>query len=219
MSMETTRLIAIRHGETAWNVDTRIQGQLDIGLNEHGHWQARQAARALAEEPIAAIYSSDLSRAFDTARAIGAAVGLDPTPHIGLRERAFGIFEGRTWAEIETNWPDDTRRWRDREPGWAPAQGETLGVISFATAESGRVYGDQDLALAQDLGRRAAIAVAVIALLAVANLTASGAPRAQHAETWLALASGTLEWSAAVTAGVVQVSGERSDLGPYLPVA
>jgi probable phosphoglycerate mutase len=129
MSMETTRLIAIRHGETAWNVDTRIQGQLDIGLNEHGHWQARQAARALAEEPIAAIYSSDLSRAFDTARAIGAAVGLSPEPHQGLRERAFGIFEGRTWAEIETNWPDDTRRWRDREPGWAPSQGETLEQV------------------------------------------------------------------------------------------
>jgi probable phosphoglycerate mutase len=127
--METTRLIAIRHGETAWNVDTRIQGQLDIGLNEHGQWQARQAARALAEEPIAAIYSSDLSRAFETARAIGAAVGLDPVPDTALRERAFGIFEGRTWAEIETTWPDDTRRWREREPGWGPAQGETLEQV------------------------------------------------------------------------------------------
>ena len=146
--METTRLIAIRHGETAWNVDTRIQGQLDIGLNERGQWQARQAARALAEEPIAAIYSSDLSRAFDTARAIGAAVGLDPTPFIGLRERAFGIFEGRTWAEIETHWPEDTRRWREREPGWAPAQGETLEQVrdrvAAATEElAQRHRGDQ----------------------------------------------------------------------------
>ena len=127
--METTRLIAIRHGETAWNVDTRIQGQLDIGLNERGQWQARQAARALAEEPIAAIYSSDLSRAFDTARAIGAVVGLEPEPHLGLRERAFGMFEGRTWAEIEAQWPEDTRRWRDREPGWAPTHGETLEQV------------------------------------------------------------------------------------------
>jgi probable phosphoglycerate mutase len=146
--METTRLIAIRHGETAWNVDTRIQGQRDIGLNERGQWQARQAARALAEEPIAAIYSSDLSRAFDTARAIGAAVGLDPTPFIGLRERAFGIFEGRTWAEIETHWPEDTRRWREREPGWAPAQGETLEQVrdrvAAATEElAQRHRGDQ----------------------------------------------------------------------------
>ena len=139
--METTRLIAIRHGETAWNVDTRIQGQLDIGLNEHGHWQARQAARALADESIAAIYSSDLSRAFDTARAIGTVAGLDPVPHTGLRERAFGIFEGRTW-------PEDTRRWREREPGWAPAQGETLEqvrdrVAAAANALAARHPGEQ----------------------------------------------------------------------------
>ena len=50
--MQATRIIAIRHGETAWNVDTRIQGQLDIGLNERGHWQARQAARALADRDL-----------------------------------------------------------------------------------------------------------------------------------------------------------------------
>ena len=134
--MDMTRLIAIRHGETAWNVDTRIQGQLDIGLNERGQWQARQAARALADEPIAAIYSSDLRRAFETARAIGSAVGREPVPHTGLRERAFGIFEGKTWAEIESAWPEDTRRWREREPGWAPAQGETLEQVRDRVAEA-----------------------------------------------------------------------------------
>lgn len=127
--MDMTRLIAIRHGETAWNVDTRIQGQLDIGLNERGQWQARQAARALAEEPIHAIYSSDLSRAFDTARAIGEVAGITPIPHLGLRERAFGVFEGRTWTEIEAQWPQDALRWRQREPDWAPAAGETLDQV------------------------------------------------------------------------------------------
>jgi len=124
--METTRIIAIRHGETAWNVDTRIQGQTDIGLNDKGHWQARQAAAALAHEPIAAIYTSDLSRAHDTARAIAQVQGLTPQTESGLRERAFGIFEKRTWAEIESLWPDDARQWRERVPEWAPAEGESL---------------------------------------------------------------------------------------------
>ena len=124
--METTRIIAIRHGETAWNVDTRIQGQTDIGLNDRGHWQARQAAIALADEPIAAIYTSDLSRAHDTARAIGQAHGLTPQPEPGLRERAFGVFEKRTWSEIESLWPEEAKRWRERVPDWAPQQGESL---------------------------------------------------------------------------------------------
>ena len=67
--MQATRIIAIRHGETAWNVDTRIQGHLDIPLNDTGHWQARQLGKALAHEPVTAIYSSDLQRAMATAQA------------------------------------------------------------------------------------------------------------------------------------------------------
>jgi 2,3-bisphosphoglycerate-dependent phosphoglycerate mutase len=65
-----TRITAIRHGETAWNVDTRIQGQLDISLNDTGRWQAAQAGKALASESIDAIVSSDLSRAYETALAV-----------------------------------------------------------------------------------------------------------------------------------------------------
>ncbi|PKO74771.1 MAG: histidine phosphatase family protein, partial [Betaproteobacteria bacterium HGW-Betaproteobacteria-15] len=65
--MKVTRILAVRHGETAWNRDTRIQGHTDIDLNEHGRWQAAQLAQALAEEPIDAFYASDLSRALETA--------------------------------------------------------------------------------------------------------------------------------------------------------
>jgi probable phosphoglycerate mutase len=68
-----TRIVAVRHGETAWNVDTRIQGQLDIGLNDKGRWQAQRVALALAGDAIDAVYSSDLSRAYATAQAIAAA--------------------------------------------------------------------------------------------------------------------------------------------------
>ena len=124
--MQATRIIAIRHGETAWNVDTRIQGHLDIPLNDTGLWQARQVARALAGEPLSAIYASDLQRAHTTARAIAEATGAPLVPEPALRERSFGELEGRTFAEIEAELPEQARRWRQREPHFAPEGGESL---------------------------------------------------------------------------------------------
>jgi probable phosphoglycerate mutase len=128
--MSATRIIAIRHGETAWNVDTRLQGHLDVGLNAHGQWQARRAALALADEDIAVIYTSDLSRARATAQAIAdhatSPVPRKVHPEIGLRERGFGIFEGQTYAQISMDWPEESRRWRQRDPHFAPEGGETL---------------------------------------------------------------------------------------------
>jgi 2,3-bisphosphoglycerate-dependent phosphoglycerate mutase len=90
-----TRITAIRHGETAWNVDTRIQGQLDISLNDKGRWQASQAGSALASERIDAIVSSDLSRAYETALAVAKPHGISVLTDQGLRERAFGYFQGK----------------------------------------------------------------------------------------------------------------------------
>ena len=124
--MLATRIIAIRHGETAWNVDTRLQGHLDIALNPKGLWQAEQAARALADEPIAAIYASDLLRAWHTARAIAQTTAAPLVASQNLRERCFGSFEGMTYAELESHWPLEAQRWRLREPDWAPPGGESL---------------------------------------------------------------------------------------------
>jgi probable phosphoglycerate mutase len=121
-----TRIIAIRHGETAWNVDTRIQGQLDIPLNDTGHGQARRMGRALADEGIDAIYASDLSRAFETARYLGLSTGVEVVAEPGLRERAFGEFQGRTFLEVESELPEQARRWRQRDPHFSPAGGESL---------------------------------------------------------------------------------------------
>ena len=103
--MQATRIIAIRHGETAWNVDARIQGHLDIPLNDTGLWQAERAGAALADERLDAIYSSDLQRALSTAQAVGQTTGCPVQPDAGLRERCFGSFEGRTFKEVEAEQP------------------------------------------------------------------------------------------------------------------
>ncbi len=123
---EATRLIAVRHGETAWNVDTRIQGQIDIGLNATGLWQAQRASLALADEGIGVIYASDLSRAWQTAEEIARPHGLAVQPEPRLRERAFGHLEGMSFAEIEATLPEDAKRWRERDPEFESEGGESL---------------------------------------------------------------------------------------------
>ena len=145
---EAARVLAIRHGETTWNVDTRIQGQLDIGLNDTGRWQAERLAQALAEEPIRAIYASDLGRAHETALAISRVSGVPVTAEQGLRERHFGEFQGKTFAEIEAVLPEQARRWRTRDPAFAPAGGESLlqlreRVVSTAEKLAARHAGEQ----------------------------------------------------------------------------
>lgn len=103
-----------------------MQGQLDTALDALGRWQAQQLAQALAHEPIDVIVTSDLSRAMQTAAPLAHAKKLRVRPERGLRERCFGVFEGFTYADIARHWPDDTARWRARDPSFAPARGESL---------------------------------------------------------------------------------------------
>jgi probable phosphoglycerate mutase len=129
MSGEPTRVIAIRHGETAWNVEARLQGQIDIPLNERGQAQALRAARSLADEKPDVVVTSDLSRAHATASVIAT---LNACPLIlepGLRERSFGSFEGLTHSEVAQRWPEQSQRWRSRDPDFAPGDGESLRVF------------------------------------------------------------------------------------------
>ncbi len=121
--MQATRIIAVRHGETAWNADARIQGQRDIGLNDTGRWQARRVGEALASEEITAVYTSDLGRAHQTAQPIADVAGIPVVPDEGLRERSFGMFEGKTFDEIHQTWPDHAHNWRKRIPEWEPPEG------------------------------------------------------------------------------------------------
>jgi probable phosphoglycerate mutase len=123
--MTPTQLVLIRHGETAWNAEHRIQGQLDIPLSPTGVRQATRLAERLAGEPIDAIYSSELARAWLTAVPLAARLELDVIPEPRLRERSFGIFEGKTLDEIAARHPEDFRAWRERDPAWSMAGGET----------------------------------------------------------------------------------------------
>jgi broad specificity phosphatase PhoE len=94
-----TRLLLIRHGETDWNADGRLQGQTDRPLSDFGRTQARQLADALAEEELEAIYSSDLARARETAEIVGGRLGLPVSLDQDLRERDWGTWEGLTAVE------------------------------------------------------------------------------------------------------------------------
>lgn len=150
-AMTSTHIIAVRHGETAWNVDARLQGHLDIPLNERGHWQARRLALALEGESIDALYSSPLQRARQTAQAIASMTGLRITAEPGLRERGFGQFEGHTPSEIKANWPDAAQRWLVREPDFSPVGGESLRLfqarVLSRVAELAEVHDGQTIVL------------------------------------------------------------------------
>ena len=124
--MQITRIVAIRHGETAWNAESRLQGQLDIPLNALGERQAAALAEALRDEGLAAVYASDLGRAWQTARALAGPLGLPLQAEAGLRERCFGVLQGHTYPEIDARWPALARRWRIRDPDFEPEGGETL---------------------------------------------------------------------------------------------
>ena len=134
---DVTRVLAVRHGETAWNVENRIQGQLDVPLNEFGRWQAQRLAFVMGDESVDAIYTSDLLRTVETAAPTARGCDVDWITDPGLRERGFGVFEGLTFTEIEQRWPEQSARWRRRELDFGAEGGETLSEFyarSVATA-------------------------------------------------------------------------------------
>jgi len=111
-----TRILLIRHGETAWNAVRRLQGHIDIPLSPTGERQAEALARALAAEPLDAIISSDLGRALQTAQAVEAhhpRLPLHTDP--GLRERGYGAFEGLLYTEIAERYPVEFAEWQARD--------------------------------------------------------------------------------------------------------
>lgn len=120
-----TEILLIRHGETLWNQQHRMQGQHDSPLTPTGLHQARRLAARLRTASFTTLYSSDLGRAHQTARCIADETGHEVIADAGLRERGFGIFEGLTNAEIEARHPEDYVRFASREPHYAMEGGES----------------------------------------------------------------------------------------------
>lgn len=107
-------LILMRHGETDWNLEGRIQGRKDPPLNVRGREQSEKLAERLAaEERIDILYTSPLARACLTAEIVGKRFGLDPLPDSRLVERSAGKLEGMTMLEIAKQYPDVYHAWRE----------------------------------------------------------------------------------------------------------
>jgi probable phosphoglycerate mutase len=126
-----TRFCLVRHGETDWNSEKRVQGQIDIDLNALGEAQARAVRAGLARHAFAAVYSSDLLRAWRTAQIATAGLGLAVSPAPTLRERHFGVLQGVTAQEASVQRPDAFQHHRARTPDYAYETGESL--IAFST--------------------------------------------------------------------------------------
>ena len=146
-----TTILLIRHGETAWNAERRLQGHLDIPLNTEGERQAALLAAALAPEGIDTILSSDLARARQTAEAIARERGMKVSTDPALRERCYGGFEGLLYSDIAARFPHEFAAWQGRDvDGVLPPganQGETFrqffdrvtgAIVAHAAAHPGK---------------------------------------------------------------------------------
>lgn len=122
----STEFIVIRHGETVWNTEGRLQGHQDSALTPLGLRQAEALGERLAGERFDTIYSSDIVRAMLTAEAIARRTGHTIKPDARLRERNYGIFEGLTTAEIAERFPDDYRQFLTRQADYIIPEGESL---------------------------------------------------------------------------------------------
>ena len=130
--MSTTEILIVRHGQTSWNVERRIQGWRDIELNENGHSQAKALATFLAaqhqqpEQRIDAVYSSDLLRAQQTAQAVAQSLTLPFRVIQGIRERNYGVLEGVPFDRMHEHDPVSAKVWAERDPDGIIPNGETL---------------------------------------------------------------------------------------------
>jgi probable phosphoglycerate mutase len=137
MKKPLTRLCIVRHGETPWNAERRLQGHLDIDLNENGIAQAQATGRALSGQQFAAAYSSDLRRAERTAACIWQNTDGTISTRAGLRERHYGHFQGLTYEEAQARYPDDYARFLSRDADFAFSDGgESLTGFAARIAET-----------------------------------------------------------------------------------
>jgi broad specificity phosphatase PhoE len=124
------RLLAIRHGATAYSQERRYAGSTDVPLSPAGRRQCAALAQALGSLPVAAIYASPLVRARESAAPIAAAQGIEVTLESDFREMCFGDWEGLTRDEVERRFPDDYKIWQTEPERFSRPGGETLGAVA-----------------------------------------------------------------------------------------
>lgn len=124
-----TRIYLVRHGEIEGSGRFRYNGQTEVPLTPRGIEQYRALAGRLKDEPLAACYTSDLSRCLDGAEILCAGRGLRPIPRTELRELSFGDWEGLTWSELEERFPDQWRARMNDFVGYRAPGGESLNDL------------------------------------------------------------------------------------------
>ncbi len=125
-----THFVLVRHGETLWNTESKIQGQLDSPLTKTGLAQAESLAVHFKSQDFAALYSSDLGRAYETARCISEKNGLPIFADPRLRERNFGIFQGALKKHLAIQFPEASRYYHTHDPDYVIPEGESLKQLS-----------------------------------------------------------------------------------------
>ncbi len=133
--MTLSHLILMRHGETDWNAQARLQGHRDIPLNSLGRRQAAAAAPSVAALGPQLILSSDLSRARATAAPVANLTGLTVREDERLRETSMGRWEGLTREDVVAGWPGQWERWRTTSAHNAPPEGESRWQVARRAAE------------------------------------------------------------------------------------
>jgi glucosyl-3-phosphoglycerate phosphatase len=133
--MTLEHLILLRHGETDWNKNQRLQGHRDIPLNAVGHHQAIDAAPSIVALRPSVVVSSDLQRARETASAVSVLTGIEATVDERLRETSMGLWEGLTRDEVIATWPGEWDRWRTTSAHAAPPEGESRWQVAHRANE------------------------------------------------------------------------------------
>jgi broad specificity phosphatase PhoE len=138
-----TRILLARHGATTLSAEDRFAGSSDVPLSDEGLEQVRSLGRRLRKEPVAAVYSSDMRRAIDTARMIAGPHGLEPITRAALREVDHGRWEGLVHKDVETRFAEEYKRW-DADPLLAPPPGgeSGLSVLARSWPELARIVND-----------------------------------------------------------------------------
>lgn len=128
-----TRVYLVRHGATALTAENRFSGSIGVELSDEGRGQVDLLAARLKDDGIRSVYASPLSRTLETARILGAPLGLAPVPCDGLREISHGHWEGLTREEVETRFPGEYAMWEQDPYTFAPEGGESgVGVLARA---------------------------------------------------------------------------------------